>query len=74
MSAFGLTIFGRLFVWKSIIKFLASMKSLTNRENPSCNPFQRACSGCLIAACVSKSCSDSRGVILKIVSLEKIDQ
>ncbi len=72
MSAFGLTIFGRLFVKEIKCKVsFACIKSLTNCENSSSNPFQRACSGCLKAACVSKSCSESLGVILKIVSLEK---
>ncbi len=40
---------------------------ITNCENPSRNPLQRACSGFLIAACVSKSCSKSRWWSLKIV-------
>jgi hypothetical protein len=29
-------------------------------SNPSSNPLQRACSGFLIAACVFKSCSETR--------------
>jgi hypothetical protein len=51
-----------VFLWrKSKTKFLLPlMKSLTNCENPSRNPLQRACSDFLIAACVSKSCSRSR--------------
>ncbi len=45
---------------ESKIKFLlASMKSLTNCEIPSSNPFSGACFGFLIAACVSKSCSET---------------
>jgi hypothetical protein len=54
------------------------MKSLTNCKIPTGNPLQGACSGFLIAACLSKSCSVTR---LKIVpkagyecTLEKIDQ
>ncbi len=39
---------------------LAPMKSFTNCEIHSSNPLQRACSGFLIAACVSKSCSVTR--------------
>ncbi len=40
---------------------LASIQSLTNCENPSSNiPLQKACSGFPIAACNSKSCSESR--------------
>jgi hypothetical protein len=75
MSAFGLKNFGRPFVKEIKYKVLfAPMKSLTNCGNPSSNPFQRACSGCLITACDFKSCSESLGVTLKIVSLEKIDQ
>jgi hypothetical protein len=35
---------------------LASLKSLTNCENPLINPHQRACSSFPIAACDSKSC------------------
>ncbi len=48
-----------VFLWrKSKLNFLlASMKSLTNYEIPSSNLLQRACSGFLIAACVSNSCS-----------------
>jgi hypothetical protein len=60
------------------------VKSLTNNENPSVNLLQEACSGFPIAACDTKSCSESR-LILKIVPeaghectvvhiLEKIDQ
>jgi hypothetical protein len=46
---------------KSKMKFLlASMKSLTNCEISSSNPHQRACSGFPIAACVVKSCSETR--------------
>jgi hypothetical protein len=40
---------------KSKMKFLlASMKSLANCEIPSSIPFQKACSGFLIAACAFK--------------------
>jgi hypothetical protein len=50
------------------MKFLlASMKSITNCKIPSSNPLQRVCSGFLIAACVSKSCSKTRLGNLKIV-------
>ncbi len=51
-----------VFLWrKSKMKFLyASMKSLTNCENPSSNLLQRACSGFPEAACDSKNCSESR--------------
>ncbi len=54
--------FSVAFLWrKSKMKFLlASMKSLTNCEILSSNPLQRACSGFLIAACVLKSCSETR--------------
>ncbi len=46
---------------KSKLKFLlASMKSLTNSEIPSSNFLRTSCSGVLIAACVSKSCSETR--------------
>ncbi len=49
------------FCSKSKIKFLsASIKAFTNCKNPSSNPLQRACFGFLIAAGVSKSCSESR--------------
>jgi hypothetical protein len=62
----------------SKIKFLlASVKSLINSEIPSGNPLQRACSGFLIAACVSKSCSVTRLWSWKAgyeCTLEKIDQ
>jgi hypothetical protein len=45
------------FVEKFKIKFLlASLKSLTNSENPSINPLQEACSGFQVTACDSKSC------------------
>ncbi len=46
---------------------LASLKSLTNCEIPSSNPFPGACSGFLISACVSKNCSETRLRPLKIV-------
>jgi hypothetical protein len=36
------------------------MKSLTNCEIPFSNPLQRVCSDLLIAACVSKSCSEPK--------------
>ncbi len=50
-----------LFVKKPKLKFsIASVKSLTNCESTSSNPLQSACSGFLIAACDSKSCSESR--------------
>jgi hypothetical protein len=39
---------------------LASMKSLANCEIPSNIPFQKACSGFLIAACAFKSHCESR--------------
>ncbi len=43
------------------IKFLlASMKLLTDCENPSSNPLRGACSGVPRAACYSKSCSEIR--------------
>jgi hypothetical protein len=50
------------FSWRKFkIKFLlASMKSLTNSENPSRKPFQEACSGFQVTAYDSKSCSESR--------------
>jgi hypothetical protein len=55
------TLFLCIFVKEIKMKFLlASMKSLTNCEIPSSNPPQRACSGCLIAACAFKSCSEPR--------------
>ncbi len=43
------------------IKFpAASMKSLTNCENPAGNPLQETCSGFLIATCDTKRCCGSR--------------
>jgi hypothetical protein len=55
------TIFGCLFVEKIKKKFLlASIKSLTNSENPSSNPLQEAFSCFQEAACDPESCSESR--------------
>ncbi len=50
------------FLWRKFkIKFLlASMKSLTSFDNPSSNPLQETCSVFQVAACDSKSCSESR--------------
>ncbi len=59
----------------------ASLKSLTNCEIPSSNPFPGACSGFLISACVSKIVLKPALRPLKIVpkagfecTLEKTDQ
>ncbi len=51
------TIFSCLLWRKSKMLLLAFMKSLTNCEIPSSNPIQGACSGFLIAACIS--CSEN---------------
>ncbi len=50
------------FLWRKLkIKFLlTSLTSLTNSENPSCDPLQEACSGSQVGMCDSKSCSESR--------------
>jgi hypothetical protein len=56
------------------IKFLlSSLKSLTNSENPSSNPFQEACSGFQVAACDSKSFNRKLPVLLKIVPIAGYD-
>jgi hypothetical protein len=49
-------------IWRNKkIKFwLASMKTLTNCENPSSNPLQIACCGIPEADCDSVNCSVSR--------------
>ncbi len=61
MSADGFIILAVVLWRNSKMKFLlTSMKPLTNCENSSSNPLQRACSGFLMAACDSKSCSVSR--------------
>ncbi len=49
------------------MKFLvASMKKRTSCENSSGNPLQRACSGFLIAAGVSKPCSENSLISWKL--------
>jgi hypothetical protein len=49
------------FVEKIENKFLLdSLKTLTNSENPFCNPLQESFSGFQVAACDDKSCSESR--------------
>ncbi len=62
MSDDGFSQFLAAFLWRRYqIKFLhASIKSLTNCENPSSNLFQGACSCFPEAACDLKSCSESR--------------
>jgi hypothetical protein len=57
------------------------MKSLINSENSSSNPLQETCSVFQVAACYSKSCSESHLFILKLFqkpvrtcTLEKVDQ
>ncbi len=54
------TIFGCFWRTSKIKFLLISLKSLTNCENPSCNPLHEAFYSFLIAACESKSCSKSR--------------
>jgi hypothetical protein len=57
----GNKLFVFVFVRKSKLKFLlASMKSHANCKIQSSNPLQRACSGFLIAACVSNGFSVTR--------------
>jgi hypothetical protein len=61
MNADGFHNFCLSFCEEIQIKFLlASVKSLTNCENPSGTPLHEACSGFLIAACDSKSFSERR--------------
>jgi hypothetical protein len=61
MRRWFLNIFGAL-LWKTWkFKFLlASMKILTNFEDPHFNPLQIACCGIQGAACDSEKCSVSR--------------
>ncbi len=64
------TIFGCLFVEKIKKKFLlASIKSLTNSENPSSKPLQEACPCFQEAACDSKVVPNAAGVFYLILSL-----
>jgi hypothetical protein len=58
MSANGFHNFQLSFCEGNVIS--ARFSEITNCEIPSSNPLQRACSGCLIAACAFKSCSETR--------------
>ncbi len=61
MSAYGFNNIWLPFMENFKIKFLnASLKSLSNYENPSNNPIREACSGFQVAACDSENCSESR--------------
>ncbi len=60
MSAYGFNNIWLPVMEKFKIKFLnASLKSLSNSENPSNNPILEACSGFQVAACDSENCSES---------------
>jgi hypothetical protein len=70
MSADGFYQFLAAFLRRQlkIMFLLATVKSHTDSKNPSSNPLQGACSGFPIAACDSKSLSESRcHVIQKII-------
>ncbi len=49
--------------------WLASMKTLTNSENPSSTPLQIACCGIQIAACDSVNCSVSQMILWRVTVL-----
>jgi hypothetical protein len=50
------------FLWRKLKKkfLLASLKPVTNTENPSSNPLQEACSGFQVAACDAKRFFENR--------------
>jgi len=54
------TVFNCLFVKEIKNEVFACFSEITNCEIPSSNPLHRDCSGFLIAACVYKSCSETR--------------